>query len=90
MSLVPHVDSLYMPLVHREKTYVLIDTAGIRKRARLSEVVEKFSVVKSFQAIENCNVAILLIDGTTGIVEQDLTLLNNIVTVGRALNYCYQ
>ncbi|MEA3275842.1 MAG: ribosome biogenesis GTPase Der [Pseudomonadota bacterium] len=78
-------DSIYVPFRRGERHYTLIDTAGVRRRARIRDAVEKFSVVKTLQAIEECNVAILVIDAQQGIGEQDATLAGHIVESGRAL-----
>ena len=78
-------DSIYVPFERRAQKYTLIDTAGIRKRGKTKETVEKFSVVKALQAIQDSNVAILVIDARTGIVEQDLHLLGYVIETGRAL-----
>lgn len=78
-------DSVYIPFERHGKRYTLIDTAGIRKRGRTNETVEKFSVVKSLQAIQDANVVVLVADSRTGIVEQDLHLLGYVVETGRAL-----
>ncbi|MDA1371866.1 MAG: ribosome biogenesis GTPase Der [Proteobacteria bacterium] len=78
-------DSVYIPFERRGKRYTLIDTAGIRKRGKTTETVEKFSVVKSLQAIQDANVVVLLADAREGIVEQDLHLLGYVVETGRAL-----
>jgi len=78
-------DSVYIPFQRRGKDYTLIDTAGIRKRGKTRQTVEKFSVVKSLQAIDDANVVILLVDARTGVVEQDLHLMGYIIDAGRAL-----
>ena len=78
-------DSIYIPFERRGKAYTLIDTAGIRKRGKTKETVEKFSVVKSLQAIEDAHVVILITDAKQGIVEQDLHLLGYVIETGRAL-----
>ncbi|MDP1931573.1 MAG: ribosome biogenesis GTPase Der [Gammaproteobacteria bacterium] len=78
-------DSVYIPFERHGQHYTLIDTAGIRRRGKTTETVEKFSVVKSLQAIEDANVVILIIDARTGIVEQDLHLLGYVLDAGRAL-----
>src|SRR5690606_4585586 len=67
------------------KRYTLIDTAGIRRRGKTLELVEKFSVVKSLQAIREAHVVVLLLDARDGIVEQDLHLLGYVLESGRAL-----
>lgn len=78
-------DSIYIPFERRDQRYTLIDTAGIRRRGKTRETVEKFSVVKSLQAIQDANVVIMVIDARDGIVEQDLHLLGYVVETGRAL-----
>jgi GTP-binding protein len=78
-------DSIYIPYERHGKSYTLIDTAGIRKRGKTTELVEKFSVVKSLQAIQDSHVVILLLDAQEGIVEQDLHLLGYVIETGRAL-----
>lgn len=78
-------DSVYIPFERRGKQYTLIDTAGIRKRGRTKETVEKFSVVKSLQAIKDAHVVLMIVDAREGIVEQDLHLLGYVIETGRAL-----
>ncbi|MDP6653894.1 MAG: ribosome biogenesis GTPase Der [Gammaproteobacteria bacterium] len=78
-------DSVYIPFERRGKKYTLIDTAGIRRRGKTKETVEKLSVVKSLQAIQDANVVVLLVDAHDGIVEQDLHLLGYVIETGRAL-----
>ncbi len=78
-------DSIYIPMTRDEREYILIDTAGVRKRGRIKEVVEKFSVIKTLQAIEDANVVILVIDAREGISDQDLSLLGFIINSGRSL-----
>ena len=78
-------DSIYIPYERHNETYTLIDTAGVRRRGRVSETVEKFSIVKTLQAIEDSNVVILIIDAQEGLVEQDMHLMGIVVDAGRAL-----
>jgi GTPase len=78
-------DSIYIPYERRGRRYTLIDTAGIKKRGQTKQTIEKFSVVKSLQAIQDAHVVVLIIDARTGIVEQDLHLLGYVVETGRAL-----
>ncbi|MEX0964792.1 MAG: ribosome biogenesis GTPase Der [Pseudohongiellaceae bacterium] len=78
-------DSVYIPFERRGIRYTLIDTAGIKKRGQTKETVDKFSVVKSLQAIQDAHVVVLIVDAHTGIVEQDLHLLGYVVETGRAL-----
>ena len=78
-------DSVYIPYERRGQKYTLIDTAGIRRRGKTTEVIEKFSVVKSLQAIQDANVVVLMADARESIVDQDLHLLGYILETGRAL-----
>ncbi len=78
-------DSVYIPFERRNRRYTLIDTAGIKKRGQTRETVEKFSVVKSLQAIQDAHVVVLIVDARSGIVEQDLHLLGYVIETGRAL-----
>lgn len=78
-------DSIYIPMERDGRDYVLIDTAGVRKRGKINEVVEKFSVIKTLQAIEDANVVLLVIDAREGISDQDLSLLGFILNSGRSL-----
>jgi len=78
-------DSIYIRYERHGKPYTLIDTAGIRRRKNISLTVEKFSIVKTLQAIEDANVVVLLIDAKEGIVEQDLHLMGQVIDSGRAL-----
>jgi len=78
-------DSIRIPFENAGKAYTLIDTAGVRRRARISEVVEKFSVIKTLQAIEQANVVLLVLDARQGISDQDAGLAGHVVDSGRAL-----
>jgi GTPase len=78
-------DSIYVEFEHAGRPYTLIDTAGVRRRGRISEAAEKFSVVKTMQAIADANVVILVLDATQEISEQDAHLAGFIVEAGRAL-----
>ncbi|WP_105187823.1 ribosome biogenesis GTPase Der [Pseudoalteromonas sp. T1lg48] len=78
-------DSIYIPMTRNDREYVLIDTAGVRKRKKVSDVVEKFSVIKTLKAIEDANVVLLVIDARTGISDQDLSLLGFALNAGRSL-----
>ena len=77
-------DSVEVPFEHGGRRYVLIDTAGIRRRARVSGVIEKFSIVKSLDAIAHSDVAIVLLDASTGLSDQDTSLLGLVLDGGRA------
>lgn len=78
-------DSIYIPYERHQETYTLIDTAGVRRRGRVSETVEKFSVVKTLQAIEDSQVVVLVVDAQEGLVEQDLHLMGTVIDAGRTL-----
>jgi GTP-binding protein len=78
-------DSVSIPFDLAERRYTLIDTAGVRRRAKVADVIEKFSVIKTLQAIEASNVVILVLDARLGIGEQDATLAGHVVEAGRAL-----
>lgn len=78
-------DSISIPFSRDGHEYVLIDTAGVRRRARVDEKIEKFSVIKTLQAIKESHVCLMLIDAKEGITEQDLHLLGFIIESGKAL-----
>jgi len=78
-------DSIYIPFERQGQRFTLIDTAGMRRRAKVSLVVEKFSIIKALQAVEQANVVIYLIDAREGITEQDAHLLGMVLEAGRAL-----
>lgn len=76
---------IHIRLDRLEQRYTLIDTAGVRRRSRVSETVEKFSVVKTLQAIKESQVVIVVFDAREGITDQDLGLLGFVLEAGRAL-----
>ncbi len=78
-------DSVYIPFERNGKKYTLIDTAGMRRRAKVSLVVEKFSIIKALQSVEKANVVIYLIDASEGITDQDAHLLGMVLEAGRSL-----
>lgn len=78
-------DSIEVPFEQNGQRYTLIDTAGVRKRGRVKEAIEKFSIVKTLQAIEQANVCMLLLDAQEGITEQDAHLAGHLLQSGRAL-----
>jgi GTPase len=78
-------DSIFIPFERDGVAYTLIDTAGVRRRARVTEAVEKFSIIKTLQAIDAAHVVILVLDARAGIGEQDATLAGYIAEKGRAL-----
>jgi len=78
-------DSIFIPFARDGVEYTLIDTAGVRRRARVHETIEKFSVIKTLQAIDAANVVILVLDAHQGIGDQDASLAGYIADKGRAL-----
>ncbi|MEO5766662.1 MAG: ribosome biogenesis GTPase Der [Casimicrobiaceae bacterium] len=78
-------DAIYLDFERGDRLYTLIDTAGIRRRGKVFEAVEKFSVIKTLQAIEDANVVVLVLDAQGGITEQDAHLAGHILEAGRAL-----
>jgi len=78
-------DSLYLDFDRGERRYTLIDTAGVRRRGKVTETIEKFSVIKTLQAIEDANVVVLLLDAQADISEQDAHIAGYILEAGRAL-----
>ncbi|MBI3899592.1 MAG: ribosome biogenesis GTPase Der [Gammaproteobacteria bacterium] len=78
-------DSIALPLERAGKSYVLIDTAGVRRRGKVHDTVEKFSAIKTLQALDQANVIILVLDAESGISEQDATLAGYVLERGRSL-----
>lgn len=79
-------DSIFIPLERQDKHYTLIDTAGLRRRGKVFEAAEKFSVVKTLQAIEASHVVLFIMDAREGgVADHDLKLLGFILESGRAL-----
>jgi len=78
-------DAIHLDFERGERRYTVIDTAGVRRRGKVSESVEKFSVIKTLQAIEDAHVVVLLVDAAAGITEQDAHLAGHILEAGRAL-----
>ena len=78
-------DSVFIPFERGGRPFVLIDTAGLRRRSRVADPVEKLSAIKALQAIEAAHVAILMLDAREGVSEQDARLLGYLLDAGRAL-----
>ena len=78
-------DSVQVPFQRDGRPYVLIDTAGLRRRGRVDDAVEKFSAVKTLQAIEACDVVVLMLDASEGVTDQDAHLLGLVLDAGRAV-----
>jgi GTP-binding protein len=78
-------DSIYIDFEREGRKYTIIDTAGVRRRGKVDEAVEKFSVVKTLQAVEDANVVVLVVDARDQITEQDAHLADFVLQAGRAL-----
>lgn len=78
-------DSIFVPLNYDGEEITMVDTAGVRRRGRIKQTVEKFSVIKTLQSIDAANVVIMMLDAREGIAEQDASLLGYIIERGRAL-----
>lgn len=78
-------DSIAIPFERDDQQYILIDTAGVRRKSRIDEKIEKFSVIKTLQAIKESNVCLQLLDANEGITDQDMNLLGFIIESGKAL-----
>jgi GTP-binding protein len=78
-------DAIKVPLERAGRRYEIIDTAGLRRKGRVFEAIEKFSVVKTLQAIADANVAVLLLDATQGVGDQDAHIAGYILESGRAV-----
>jgi GTP-binding protein len=78
-------DAIHVPFEREGRQFELIDTAGLRRRGQVFEAIEKFSVVKTLQAIADANVVLLLIDATQGVSEQDAHIAGYILESGRAV-----
>jgi len=81
-------DSIFIKMTRFDKDYTLIDTAGIRRRKNVTELVEKFSAIKALQAIKQANVVLLIFDAREGISVQDLSLIDFTIEAGRSLIIC--
>ncbi len=78
-------DSIYIDFEREDKQYTIIDTAGVRRRSRIDETIEKFSIIKTMQAIETANVAILVLDASQDIADQDAAIAGLVMDAGRSL-----
>ena len=78
-------DAIAVPFERDGRRFELVDTAGLRRKGRVFEAVEKFSVVKTLQAIEHANVVVLLLDATQGVSEQDAHIAGYVLDCGRAV-----
>ncbi|RNF85369.1 ribosome biogenesis GTPase Der [Montanilutibacter psychrotolerans] len=78
-------DSVAIDMERDGKRYRLIDTAGLRRKSKVDEAVEKFSIIKTLQAIEQCQVAVVMLDAGEGVTDQDASVLGYALDAGRAL-----
>ncbi|RFC34251.1 MAG: GTP-binding protein [Candidatus Nitrotoga sp. MKT] len=78
-------DSIYIDFERNGKQYTIIDTAGVRRRGKVDEAIEKFSVIKTLQAVEDANVVVLVVDAQQTITEQDAHIADFVLQAGRAL-----
>jgi GTP-binding protein len=78
-------DAIMVPFERNGQRFELIDTAGLRRKGKVFEAIEKFSVVKTLQAIESANVVLLLLDATQGVTDQDAHIAGYILESGRAV-----
>ena len=78
-------DSIRIPLQRDGRNYTLIDTAGVRRRSRIDDAVEKFSVIKTLQSIDAANVVVILLDANEGVTDQDAGLIGHALDAGRAM-----
>jgi len=78
-------DSIFIPFERDGQKYTLIDTAGVRRRSRVNQAIEKFSIIKTLQAIEDSHVVVMVLDAHENIADQDAHLLGLILDAGRAL-----
>jgi GTP-binding protein len=78
-------DSIRIPLERDGRRYTLIDTAGVRRRSRIDDAVEKFSVIKTLQSIDAANVVVILLDASEGVTDQDAGLIGHALDAGRAM-----
>jgi GTP-binding protein len=78
-------DSISVPFEHDDRHYVLVDTAGIRRKSRVDDAIERFSIVKSLQALEEADAVLVLLDARDGVTELDVSLIGLVLERGRAL-----
>jgi GTP-binding protein len=78
-------DSIALDFERGGKRYTIVDTAGVRRRGKVVEAIEKFSVIKTMQAIDDANVVVLMLDAADGVTEQDAHLAGHVLEAGRAL-----
>ena len=78
-------DSIFIPFERDGQRYTLIDTAGVRRRGKVTDMIEKFSVIKSLKSIEACHLVVLVLTAQEEIAEQDKTILSYVLNSGKGL-----
>ncbi len=78
-------DSISVDLLRDGRKYRLVDTAGIRRKSKVEQAVETFSIIKTLQSIEECQVAVIMLDANEGVTDQDASVLGAVLDAGRAL-----
>ena len=78
-------DAVDTPYTWKGKDYLLIDTAGIRRKARVKDKVDKFSMIKAIKSLDRCHMAVILLDASTGVAEQDARICGYALERGRAV-----
>jgi GTP-binding protein len=78
-------DSQFIPFQYNDKNYTLIDTAGVRRKGKVHNVIEKFSIIKTLQAIEQAHAVLLMLDAQAGLAEQDASLAGHVLEQGCAV-----
>ena len=78
-------DSIAVDFYHQGECFTLIDTAGVRRKSRVSEAIEKFSVIKTLQSIQRADVALLVLDASQDVADQDASLANFVIEAGKSL-----
>jgi len=78
-------DSIYVPFERDGQDYTLIDTAGVRRRSKVNEKIEKFSIIKTLNAIKDANVCLILIDANEGVTDQDMHLIGFAIEAGKGI-----
>ncbi len=78
-------DSIYIPFKRFDKDYTIIDTAGVRRKSKVGETLEKFSIVKTLQAIRDAHVVVIVVDARDSLTDQDLHLIGFAIHSGRAI-----
>jgi len=78
-------DSIYLPFERDGQRYTIIDTAGVRRKSRVDEAIEKFSIIKTLKAVESAHVVVMLLDAHEGITDQDASILGFVLDAGRGL-----